>query len=54
MITFKSKKAPLDIMTKSEKFWKDDTQVIGLAVFKRYSEPGEDAGMYISWIELEQ
>lgn len=45
-------KGPLDVMTKAAKFWADDNQVVGLAVFKRYAEPGEEPGVKIEWFEV--
>jgi Holliday junction resolvase RusA-like endonuclease len=41
-------KGPLDVMTNSERFWKDDDQVVGLSVFKRFAEPGEKPGTYVT------
>jgi len=46
-------KGPLDALTKSEKFWKDDKQIVGLLSFKRYAEPGEEAGTRLHWFELD-
>ena len=46
-------KGPLDLITKSEKFWRDDTSIVGLAVFKRYAAPGEEPGVYIHAHKLE-
>lgn len=43
-------KGPLDALTQSKKFWGDDNQVIGLTVFKRYAEPGEEPGVKIDWM----
>lgn len=45
-------KGPMDIITKAEKFWKDDDQVVGLAVFKRFAEPGEEAGTKVKVFSL--
>lgn len=47
-------KSPLDAMTKAEKFWTDDDQVVGLIAFKRFAEPGEKPGIYASWFALEE
>lgn len=40
-------KGPLDSMTHSEKFWKDDDQILSLFVTKRFAEEGEAAGIHI-------
>jgi Holliday junction resolvase RusA-like endonuclease len=45
-------KGPLDILTQDQRWWKDDDQVIVLAVFKRYSEAGEQAGSKIDIYEV--
>jgi len=47
-------KGPLDAMTAGKRFWKDDTQVVGLKAFKRYAEDGEVPGFFVHWIELEE
>jgi Holliday junction resolvase RusA-like endonuclease len=46
-------KGPLDVMTKAAKFWGDDNQVVGLACFKRYAEPGEEPGYLIEYFTVE-
>lgn len=46
-------KGPLDVITKSEKVWHDDNQVVGLIAFKRFAEPGEEPGTRIDILELE-
>ncbi len=46
-------KGPLDVITKSEKVWSDDNQVVGLIAFKRFAEPGEEPGTRIEILELE-
>jgi Holliday junction resolvase RusA-like endonuclease len=46
-------KGPLDIITKSERIWKDDTDVIGLIVFKRFASAGEKPGTHIEYVELQ-
>lgn len=45
-------KGPLDAFTKSEKFWTDDDQVVGLIAFKRFAEVDETPGVYASWFQL--
>lgn len=47
-------KGPLDTLTKSERVWDDDDQVVGLAIFKRFAMPGEKPGSYINIIKLER
>lgn len=47
-------KGPLDIMTSSEKVWRDDDQIVGLAVFKRYALPGETPGTYVWWTPVKE
>ena len=34
-------KGPLDVMTKSGNFWKDDVQVVSVQCVKRYCDPNE-------------
>lgn len=46
-------KGPLDILQRAEKAFKDDNQVVGLIAFKRYALPGEDAGLNVSWFEVD-
>ncbi len=45
-------KGPLDVITKAQKIWKDDDQVVGLWVCKRFAEDGETPGIRITWTEL--
>lgn len=47
-------KGVMDIMTKSEKFWNDDVQVVSLHVYKRYCDPTitETAGSHIYLYEV--
>lgn len=45
-------KGPLDVMTKTEKFWKDDDQVVLLTTGKRFVDPGEEPQVRIYWYEL--
>lgn len=47
-------KGPLDVITKAEKLWHDDDQVVGLAVFKRFTEKGETPGSYLTVVPLEE
>lgn len=46
-------KGPLDVMTQAGRFFDDDNQVVGLTVWKRYNLPGEEAGVYVDWITLD-
>lgn len=41
-------KLPLDCMTSSGLFWKDDVQVAELIAVKRFTEPDEDPGTLVS------
>lgn len=50
-------KGPLDQITKLAKesnrgIWKDDKQVVALTVLKRFAEPGETPGFYLTYQEL--
>lgn len=47
-------KGTLDIMTTVKKFFADDSQVVGLSVWKRYAEPEEKPGIYVSLFLLNQ
>lgn len=40
-------KLPLDVMTASGRFWKDDKQVAELVAGKRFKETDEDAGVLV-------
>lgn len=46
-------KGPLDVITKSERVWLDDNQVVGLIAFKRFAESGEKPGTNVTIMELE-
>jgi len=46
-------KGPLDVFTKAQKFWADDDQVVGLSVFKRYAQPGEQQGFHVMWAPVD-
>lgn len=46
-------KGPMDLMTKSKKFWNDDRQVVGLVTTKRWIGPNEEPGFRMSWCEVE-
>jgi Holliday junction resolvase RusA-like endonuclease len=46
-------KGPMDVLTKTSRFWNDDNQVVGLLAFKRYPKPGEKPGVNIEWFPLE-
>jgi Holliday junction resolvase RusA-like endonuclease len=46
-------KGPLDAITKSEKLWVDDNQVVGLIAFKRFAENGEAPGTSVEFVKLE-
>lgn len=45
-------KGVLDVMTKTEKFWEDDDQVLLLTVGKRFAEEGEEPRVNLYWAEL--
>lgn len=45
-------KGPLDVMTKAQNFWLDDDQVVGLCVFKRFAEDGEEHGVKVEWTTI--
>jgi Holliday junction resolvase RusA-like endonuclease len=45
-------KTYLDAITKTQRFWKDDTQVIALAVSKRWAEPGEAPGVTVTILPI--
>lgn len=44
-------KGPLDILTKSPGFWRDDSQVVFLGVLKRWADPGEEPGFHVFYME---
>lgn len=46
-------KGPLDVITKSEKLWADDVQIVSLTAFKRFANPGETPRSLIHIIPLE-
>lgn len=46
-------KGPLDALVQSEKFMKDDDQVVLLIAAKRYATPGEEPGVNVDWFPLE-
>lgn len=45
-------KGPLDAMTQCGRIWDDDDQVVGMCVFKRYADPGEQEGVRLDWIPI--
>lgn len=45
-------KGPLDLLTKTEKVWEDDRQVVFLAVAKRWADPGEELGFKLWWCQI--
>lgn len=47
-------KLPLDIMTKTGNFWRDDVQIAELFAAKRFALPDEQAGTTISYHLLEE
>lgn len=47
-------KLPLDIMTKSGNFWKDDVQIAELYANKRFALPDEQAGVTITYTLWEE
>lgn len=47
-------KLPLDIMTKTGNFWRDDVQIAELHAMKRFALPDEQAGTTISYSLLEE
>jgi Holliday junction resolvase RusA-like endonuclease len=42
-------KGPLDSLTSHTSVWNDDDQIVGLAVFKRFAEPDEEAHVKIHY-----
>lgn len=46
-------KGPMDLLTKLGKAWKDDRQIVMLAVTKRWAGPGEEPGFAMTWCEVE-
>lgn len=47
-------KGPLDVITKSEKVWEDDDQVVALLTTKRYAEAGEEPRSVIHIIPVSE
>lgn len=47
-------KLPLDIMTKTGNFWRDDVQIAEIHAMKRFALPDEQAGTTISYSLLEE
>lgn len=45
-------KGVMDILTKSNNFWKDDVQVVALHAYKRYSNPTETAASHVYLYEV--
>lgn len=45
-------KLPLDVLTKAQKFWNDDNDVVFLAVTKRYAQPGESQGYNVMYFPV--
>jgi len=46
-------KGPMDLLTKTQRVWMDDRQVVFLSVAKRFAEPDEEPGFRVYWCELE-
>ena len=48
-------KSVMDVLTKSNRFWKDDVQVVSLYAFKRYCDPltNENAGSHVYLYEIQ-
>lgn len=46
-------KGPMDLLTKSQRAWIDDRQVVLLTVTKRYAGPDEEPGFNIWWCPVE-
>jgi Holliday junction resolvase RusA-like endonuclease len=46
-------KGPMDQLTKTQRAWIDDRQVVALTVVKRFIEPDEEPGFQLHWCELE-
>jgi Holliday junction resolvase RusA-like endonuclease len=46
-------KGPLDLVTKSQKLWKDDNQIVAMSCIKRFAEPGEQprSNIYVHPLE---
>lgn len=49
-------KSPLDVMTKSGRFWKDDSQIVLVQCVKRYTDKneGEQPGVNLYFFPLEE
>lgn len=45
-------KGPLDLLTKTEKVWEDDRQIVFLAIAKRWADPGEEPGFKVWWCQI--
>lgn len=45
-------KTPMDALTKSQRVWVDDNQVVALVSTKRWTRPGEEAGVHIALMPL--
>lgn len=45
-------KGPMDLLTKAQKAWVDDRQVVFLAIAKRFAEEGEEPGFQLFWCEV--
>lgn len=47
-------KGVMDVMTKSDRFWKDDVQVVAMYAYKRYCDPltKETAGSHVYLYEV--
>jgi Holliday junction resolvase RusA-like endonuclease len=46
-------KGVMDILTKSNNFWKDDVQVVSMYAYKRYTQPPETAGSHVYLYEIQ-
>lgn len=47
-------KGPMDAITKAATVWNDDSQVVGLCVFKRFADVGELIGTRIDYVVLDK
>lgn len=45
-------KGPLDVMTKSERYWTDDKQIVGISAFKRYLLGKELPHVRLTWMPM--
>lgn len=41
-------KSIFDAITKAEKYWRDDRQIVGAMTVKRYAAPGEQSGYHVT------